>query len=248
MAPDQQPPGLGDPEVAAHGFEALAKLSVAVEIRDPTVLELREDFLHSHQHAGQAHLGKAAGALEREQDDLVDVAVPVLLGPAPEVPAADQAGLVIVRAEVGGAGMRHLDRDQRDVRFAILRGHDRGDVLVGLELDDQVDLLAHQDVGVPLGDLRVVAVVDANQLDALSRGGALEPGRDFLGELVVGALRGVTEPMEPLPQRPDIRSVEVFTHLLDHPAALERVEQPERHALGEPAPRRDLAERQRLAG
>ena len=52
-------------------------------------------------------------------------------------------------------------RDQRDVRLAVLGGDDRRDVLVGLELDDEVDLLAHEDVGVALRDLRVVAVVDA---------------------------------------------------------------------------------------
>ena len=44
---------------------------------------------------------------------------------------------------------------------------DRRDVLVGLELDDEIDLLAHQDVGVALRDLRVVAVVERDELDAL---------------------------------------------------------------------------------
>ena len=57
--------------------------------------------------------------------------------------------------------MRHFDRDQRDVGLAVLRRDDRRDVLVGLELDDQVDLLTNEHVGVALGDLRVVAVVDA---------------------------------------------------------------------------------------
>ena len=57
--------------------------------------------------------------------------------------------------------MRHLDRDQRDVGLAVFGGDDRRDVIVGLELDHEIDLLAHQDVGVALRDLRVVAVVDA---------------------------------------------------------------------------------------
>ena len=57
--------------------------------------------------------------------------------------------------------MRHFDRDERNVRLAVLGRDDRRDVLVGLELDDEIDLLAHEDVGVALGDLRVVAVVDA---------------------------------------------------------------------------------------
>ena len=161
IAPTRKRRDLADAQVPAHRFEALAELAVAVEIRDAAVLELREDFLHPDQHAGQPHLGQAAGALEREQDDLVDVAVPVLLRPAPEMAAADQPGLVVVGAEVGRAGMRHFDRDQRDVGLAVLGGDDRRDVLVGLELDDEVDLLADEDVGVALRDLRAVAVVDA---------------------------------------------------------------------------------------
>ena len=92
-------------------------------------------------------------------------AVPVLLRPSAEIAAADETRLVVVGAEVGGARMRHLDRDQRDVRFAVLRRDDRRDVLVGLELDDEIDFLAHEDVGVALRDLRVVAVVDADELD-----------------------------------------------------------------------------------
>jgi len=53
--------------------------------------------------------GRLAGALERDQDDLVDLRVPVLLGPASEEAAADQAGLVVCSPEVGRAGVRHFD-------------------------------------------------------------------------------------------------------------------------------------------
>ena len=90
--------------------------------------------------------------------------------------------------------MRDLDRDQRDAGLAILRRDDRRDVLVGLELDHEVDLLAHEHVGVALRDLGVVAVVDRDELDSLRRRRALQAGRDLLRELVVGALRGVAEP------------------------------------------------------
>ena len=144
--------------------------------------------------------------------------------------------------------MRNLDRDQRDVGFAVLRGDDRRDVLVGLELDDEIDLLAHQDVGVALRDLRAVAVVDRDELDALRRGGALQALRDLLRELVVGALRRIAEPVRLLPERPHVRAIEVLADLLDHAAALERVEQAERHALGQAAARDDFAKRQRFAG
>src|SRR5204863_434094 len=84
------------------------------------------------------------------EDDLVELAVALLLRPPPEMAAADQPGLVVVRAEVGGAGVRHLERDERDPGLAVLGGDDRRDVLVGLELDDEIDFLPHQDVRVSL--------------------------------------------------------------------------------------------------
>ena len=80
-----------------------------------------------------------------------------------------------------------------------------------------------------------------------ARGGALEAERHFLRELVVGALRRIAEPVELLLERPQRTAVEVLADLVDHAAALERVEQPERHALRQAAPGRDLAQRQRLA-
>src|SRR5882672_6567682 len=89
----------------AHRLEALAELSVAVQLRHLALFELRKDLLHPDQHAGEPHLREAAGALERDEHDLVDVGMPVLLRPSAEVTAADQPGLVVVGAEVGRAGM-----------------------------------------------------------------------------------------------------------------------------------------------
>ena len=75
--------------------------------------------------------------------------------------------------------MRNLDGDHRDVRVAVLGGDDRRDLLVGLELDDQIDALAHEHVGVALRNLRVVAVVDRDQLHAFRRRGTLQAVGDF---------------------------------------------------------------------
>ena len=59
------------PQVPAHRFEALAELAVPFEVGDLAVLERRTRLLHADEHAGQPHLRQAAGALEREQHDLV---------------------------------------------------------------------------------------------------------------------------------------------------------------------------------
>ena len=232
----------------AHGFEAVAQPAVAVDVGDPAVLERREDLFHPDQHARQSHLRQAARALERDQHDLVDAGMPVLLRPFAEMAAANQPGFVVVRAEIGGAGMRHFDRDERDVGLAILGRHNRRDVLVGLELNHEIDFFAHQDIRVPLRDLRVVPVVHRDQLDPFLRRGALQAGRDLLRELIIGALRRVAEPERLLFERPQVRTIQILAYLLDHAAALERVQQAERHTLRQPAPCRHLTERQRLAG
>src|SRR4029453_18830592 len=104
------------------------------------------------------------------------------IGPRPGMTAADEARFVVVGAEIGGAGGRHFDRDERNARFAVLRTDDRRDVLGGLELAHESDLVWHEDAGVALRDLRVVAVVDADELEPLRGRGALQAGRDFLRE------------------------------------------------------------------
>ena len=142
--------------------------------------------------------------------------------------------------------MRHLDGDERYPCFTVLGGDNRCHVFIGLELDHQVDLLAHQHVRIPLRDLRAVSVVDGNELDALRRRRTLQARRDLLGELVVRPLCRVAEPIGALLEGTQVRSVEILANFLHHPAAFEGVEQAEGHALWQSAPRRDLAQRQRF--
>ena len=56
--------------------------------------------------------------------------------------------------------------------LVIARGDGRRHRLVGLELDHEIDALANQVLGVAERDLRLVAVVDDDQLDLLALGGA----------------------------------------------------------------------------
>ena len=168
---------LAGAEVLAHRFEAVAEHAIAVDVGGAAAFEVRAHLFHPDEHAGQTHLGQASCSLQCHEHDLVDdLSAPMLLRPSTEVTPADQARFVIVRAEVRRARMWNLDRDQRDVRFAILGGDDRRNLLVGLEFDDEVDALAHENVGVALRDPRAVAVVDANELDAFGGSGALQAG------------------------------------------------------------------------
>ena len=136
---------------------------------------------------------------------------------------ANQPRLIVVRAEVCRTRMRNLERDHRNARLAILRRNDRRDVLVGLELDDQINFLSDEHIRVPLRDLRVVAVVEADQFEPLRGGRALKAGRNLLRELVIGALRGVAEAEGALLERTQVRAIEILTGLFDHSAPFKRV-------------------------
>ena len=102
------------------------------------------------------------------------MALPVLLGPAAQVPPADEAGLIVVRAEIDRARVRYFDGDDGDARFQKLGGDHRGDALVSLEFEDQIHMFLHQQIGVAQGFLHTVAVVDHDEVDAFPGGGALQ--------------------------------------------------------------------------
>ena len=119
--------------------------------------------------------------------------MPIFLYPTAKIAAGDQTRFVIIGAVIGSAGMRNIDGDQGNAGFAILCRDNRSNLLIGLELDDQVHFFAHQQIGVVLRDLRVVAIVQRNQLNSFHRCGALQAGGHFPGELIVRPLRGVSK-------------------------------------------------------
>ena len=78
--------------------------------------------------------------------------------------------------------MGNVDGDERDVGLEVLGRDGGGDRLVGLELDDEVDSLANEVLGVAQGHLRLIPVVDHDQLDVVTLGRALQAGVDLAGE------------------------------------------------------------------
>ena len=74
----------------------------------------------------------------------------MFLHPSPEVTPADQARLVVVGTVVCRSGVRDIDCNHRNAGFAIFCGYDRGNFLIGLKLDGQIDLLTHKQFGISL--------------------------------------------------------------------------------------------------
>ena len=145
--------------------------------------------------------------------------------------------------------MRNVDGDHRHARLVIARRDGRRDRLVGLELDHQIDARANQLLGVAERDLRLIAVVDDDQLDLLAFGGAQQALVDFAREgAVLLALRGIADAIALAAADFGGQAIAVRVDLLDQAAIVQRVEQAEAHPLGEAGAIHHVAQAERFAG
>ena len=203
-------------------------------------------FLEARDDAFAARADERSRARELENQDLVDLSVPARVRVLAQIAAAQQPGLVVVGAEIRRARMGNVDRDQRNARFEILRCDGGRDRFVGLKFDDEIDLFLDQVLRVAQRHLRLIPVVDDDQLEALAFGGAKQPRVHLTGKRAVLPLRRVPD-AEPLP-RPDHRheAVVLLVDFFHEPAVMQRVEQPEAHPFSEPGPLDDVAQAEHL--
>ncbi len=195
-----------------------------------------------------ARVHEGAGAGQLDQEHFVGLAVPSPPRAMSEVAPGQEPRLVVVGPEIGGAGMGNVDGDERDAGFQVLGGDLGSDGLVGLELDHEVDVFAHELLGVLERDLRLIAVVEDDQLDVFGFGGALEALVHLAGEGDVLSLGGVADAVPPA--TPDLgdQTETARVHLLQEAAVMEGVEEAKAHPLAEARPDHDVAQAQRLAG
>ena len=153
------------------------------------------DLANAREHAPHPRGRERPRAGELDQQDLVHAAVPLLSRPSRQMPSGEEPGFVVVRAEIRRPRMRNVDGNQRDVRLAVLRGDGWGDGLVGLELDDQIDAVPNQELGVLDRDFRLVAVVHDDELDVFTLGGLDQAGMHLARERAVLSLRAVPDPV-----------------------------------------------------
>jgi hypothetical protein len=124
-------------------------------------------FTDAREHAADARRRQRSGSRELDQQDLLDLSVPSRLRPASEVMAREQPGLVVVRPEVRGSGMRDVDGNHRNARLVVARGNRRSHRFVGLKLDDEVDAFADEELRILQRYFGLISVVDDDQLDLL---------------------------------------------------------------------------------
>src|SRR5262245_30407854 len=120
------------------------------------------------------------------------MAVPMFFRPPPERPPPDQAGVVVIGAEVGGAGMRNLHGNHWYVRRYKLGRNHRSHALVSLVLHHQIYPFADQMLGVAQRLARAVTVVHDNQVHLRSRGSPFQTGSHFAAKYGIG-LSGETD-------------------------------------------------------
>ena len=232
----------------ANAFQCGLELAVAIDGHDLVGFGCAHDFGESGEEAADARLGEGARAVEFDDEELVHFAVPVAFGPAAEVVAAHESGLIVIGAEVGCAGVRDVDRDEWNVGLEVFSGDVGGDDLIGLKFDGEVDFLADEVIGAAQGDLGLVAVVDGDEFDLFALGGALEAAGNFAIKGGVLALCRVADAVEAAAAHFGGEAVAVFADAVEKTALVERVEQAETHALVEASAGDDVAKAQDFAG
>src|SRR5437868_3284522 len=144
--------------------------------------------------------------------------------------------------------MRDINSNHRNAGLAIFGRHNGSDFFVGLKFDCEIDLLAHQKIGVSLRNFRAVSVVQRDEFDTFSSSRSLQTLRYLSRELVIRALGCVTKSVESLLPRSHAGLVQILPNLIDHPTLLKRVEQTKHHGFWQTAARGNLLQRQGFSG
>ena len=148
---DQSAPDRRSAEVLADDLEDLLEISAAIEVGYGDIGSGWKFGAEAVEKAGYAEFEQGSGDGKFEEDELVDFAVPVFACPAAQSLATDEAGFVVICAEVGGAGVRNFDGDDGRVRLEEFGGDYWSYALVGLVFEDEVDALLDEKVGVAQG-------------------------------------------------------------------------------------------------
>ena len=135
----------------------------------------RRDGGDSGGDPAHARLQQRTCPIQFDQEDFVDLFLPVLLCPPAQTVPRQQARLVIVGAEVGRARVRNIDRDERDLGLHVFRGDGWRDHFIGLKLDDQIQLLPDQIIRAAQSDFRLITIVRHDQLDVFPLGRPRQP-------------------------------------------------------------------------
>ena len=109
--------------------------------------KVRKRLLDPFQRTRDAALHRRAGLRQVQANDPVDTAIPAGTGMRGQHFAGVQTAAVIVHTKVNRVGMWDVDGDHRDLGSCDFVGDDRGDMLLDLKLQNDVDTFANQCFG-----------------------------------------------------------------------------------------------------
>lgn len=156
--------------------------------------------------------------------------------------ASNQSGLAVVCAIENGLGIRNFKRDDGNRRSAEARGDLAGNARVRLRFDDQVEALAHEDIGVMQRHAGTILVVEHEKVDVRSGGAALQALGHSPAEAELGALHSITEAIPFLSERADAKPVLGSSHAGEQFAGDECGEHTQRSCLVQSGARHHIRE------
>src|SRR5208282_1631610 len=121
--------------------------SIDVDDRD-VVNKISENLADARHHSGQPGFGNGAGFAKFNHHNLVYLSVPGGLCPTAQVSPSNEAGFIVVRPEISGPRVRVIHYDHRNVFLTITAGNHGRYVRVHLILNDQVDSVPDELLGV----------------------------------------------------------------------------------------------------
>jgi hypothetical protein len=186
----------GDEDVAITGvafeevrdeFAAALAHAAAIDADEGFDGEIGNGAAYGFEHAGDTALYEEAGLGEVEAYRPVDFAAPVAKCMGGEEFAGLEADAIVVDPEEGRVGVRNVDRDEGDLGGGDLIRDDGCDVLLHLELDDEIDTVFQELLGVAHGGGVVIAVVEDHEVNANGGCSGFEAVGHLDGEGQVGA-------------------------------------------------------------
>ena len=134
--------------------------------------------MDAQKTACQSRFGQRSCQRGTDQQNFVDLSLPILFRPPRQISACREPRLAIVNAKIDCIGMWDLDRDEWHLAAAAPCGYHRRNLAVYLKLNRQIDVLRQQPFRVRQRNLRTVMAIQGHKVDTRSRRTFHQSSRD----------------------------------------------------------------------
>src|SRR6267154_3633618 len=141
----------------------------------------------------QSRFGQRSCPRRTDQQNFVDLSLPILFRPPRQISACRKPRLTIVNAKIDCIGMWDLARNKRHLAAAAPCGNHRRNLTVYLKLNRQIDVLLQKPSGVRQRNLRTVMAIQGYKVDTRSRRTLHQSSRDRPVERAFASLRDIAD-------------------------------------------------------